>query len=69
MMSFVLTPLHDDPKVHQIVISNMVHGPCGNINPQSPCMQDGLCNKNYPKWYISESQLGANSYLLAIQEK
>ena len=24
-----------DPELHQIVMSNMVHGPCGSINPQS----------------------------------
>ena len=54
----------NDPELHQIVMSNMVHGPCGSINPQSPCMQDGLCSKKYPKQYISESQLGADSYPL-----
>ena len=53
-----------DPELHQIVMSNMVHGPCGSINPQSPCMQDGHCSKKYPKQYISESQLGADSYPL-----
>ena len=37
-----------DPELHQIVMSNMVHGPCGSINPQSPCMQDGHCSKKYP---------------------
>ena len=53
-----------DPELHQIAMSNMVHGPCGSINPQSPCMQDGHCSKKYPKQYISESQLGADSYPL-----
>ena len=53
-----------DPELHQIVMSNMVHGPCGSINPQSPCMQDGLCSKKYPKHFMSESQLGSDSYPL-----
>ena len=26
-----------DPELHQIVMSKMVHGPCGSINPLSPC--------------------------------
>ena len=56
--------LTNDPELYQIVMSNMVHGSCGSINPQFPCMQDGLCVKKYPKRYISESQLGANSYPL-----
>ena len=25
-----------DPELHQIVTCNMVHGPCGSINPDSP---------------------------------
>ena len=53
-----------DPDLHQIVISNMVHGPCGSTNPQSPCMQDGHCDKRFPKQYISETQLGSDSYPL-----
>ena len=46
-----------DPELHQIVMSNMVHGPCSCINPNSPCMQDGRCSKKYPKQYIVETQL------------
>ena len=53
-----------DPELHQIVMSNMVHGPCGCINPNSPCMLDGRCSKKYPKQYIHETQLGADSYPL-----
>ena len=50
-----------DPKLHQIVKSNMAHG----INPNSPCnyMQDGQCSKSIPNnTYITETQLGTNSY-------
>ena len=53
-----------DPELHQIVMSNMVHGPCGYINPNSPCMQDGHCSKRYPKQYMPETQLDADSYPL-----
>ena len=53
-----------DPELHQIVMSNMAHGPCGCINPNSPCMQDGRCSKKYPKQYITETQLGTDNYLL-----
>ena len=42
----------------------MVHGPCRSINPNSPCMQDAHCSKKYPKQYMAETQLGANSYPL-----
>ena len=63
-LSFVFPNPTVDPELHQIVMSNMVHGACGSINPQSPCIQDGLCSKKYPKRYITESQLGVDKYLL-----
>ena len=53
-----------DPELHQIVISNMVHGPCGSINPDSPCMEDGRCSKSYPKQFKADTQLRADSYPL-----
>ena len=52
-----------DPELHQIVIFNKVHGPCGSINPMSPCMEHGHCSKKY-KPLISETQLGTDSYPL-----
>ena len=45
-------------------MSNMGHGPCGSINPLSPCMEYGQCSKKYPKPLISETQLGTDSYPL-----
>ena len=44
-----------EPELHQIVMSNMVQGPCGCINPNSPCMLDGRCSKKYLKQYIAET--------------
>ena len=45
-----------EPELHQIVISNMVHGPCGSINPDSPCMEHGRCSKKYPEPFVQETQ-------------
>jgi len=53
-----------DPELHQIVISNMVHGPCGSINPDSPCMEDGYYSKSYPKQFNTDTRLGTDSYPL-----
>ena len=35
-----------DPELHRIVMSNTVHGPCGSIYPDSPCMEHGQCSRN-----------------------
>ena len=42
-------------QLEAIVLKNMVHGPCGKINPSSPCMQDGKCSKGYPKQFCEKT--------------
>ncbi|KAK3878374.1 hypothetical protein Pcinc_016958 [Petrolisthes cinctipes] len=37
-----------DPKLHDLVMSKMIHGPCSALNPSRPCMKNGRCNKSYP---------------------
>ena len=40
-----------------IVLSNMVHGPCGSRKPRSPCMKDGKCTKQFPKAFQKDTFL------------
>lgn len=53
-----------DPKLHEIVTKNMIHGPCGVYNNNSPCMIDGKCSKRYPRDLIAETITGNDGYPL-----
>ena len=52
----------DDPykaaelkRLEDIVLTNMVHGPCGAENPSCPCMDNGRCTKNFPKDFCKQT--------------
>ena len=48
----------------RMVVSSMMHEPCGSINSDSPSMEHGHCSKKYPRPFPKETQLGADSYPL-----
>ena len=52
----------EDPDLFAVVTKNMIHGPCGNVNVNSPCMKDGKCSKKYPKQLIKDTQTGNDGY-------
>ena len=40
----------------------MIHGPCGEHNPHSPCMKDGRCSKGYPKQFCDVTSIDDDGY-------
>ena len=42
----------------------MVHGPCGNANQKSPCMQDRRCTKELPKKFVELTIVEDDGYLI-----
>ena len=48
----------EDPTLFNIVMTQMVHGPCGSLNCRSPCMKDGAYTKRYPRGFLKETQTG-----------
>ena len=45
-----------DPGLYDIVQKHMIHGPCGALNPRSPCMDNGKCTKKYPRNLLKETE-------------
>ena len=54
----------NDPELHELVMTHMIHGPCGPANPESGCMRDGTCEKDFPKSFRDVNELGNDSYPL-----
>ncbi|XP_073831623.1 uncharacterized protein [Musca autumnalis] len=40
----------------------MIHGPCGELNPLSPCMSDGKCTKGFPKKFTNDTVSDVDGY-------
>lgn len=52
------------PKLHEYVVKHMMHGPCGLLNPNSVCMRDGKCTKEFPKNFNETTLESINGYPL-----
>lgn len=53
---FVVTeiPIKEEHlELHDLVTANMIHEPCGSLNPHSVCMKDGRYSKYFPKEFLS----------------
>ena len=51
-------------KLYHVVQEYMIHGPCGSINPQSPCMIHKKCSKFYPKNYNNTTCVDEEGFLI-----
>ena len=53
------------PELYQKVKNHMIHGPCGELNPNSPCMENNQCQKGYPKpLHVRDTQFNVDGYPL-----
>lgn len=53
-----------DPELHEVVTTNMIHGPCGDHNRESPCMIEKKCSKRYPRALLANTITGNDGYPL-----
>jgi hypothetical protein len=52
--------LHRD--LHEVVKTCMIHGPCGNLNKASPCMDAEICTKDFPKQFQAKTAIAVDGY-------
>ncbi|GMF18230.1 unnamed protein product [Phytophthora fragariaefolia] len=53
-----------NPDLYEMVMTCMMHGPCGPANPDSPCMKDGKCTKGFPKPLLEVTQANLDEFPL-----
>jgi hypothetical protein len=52
----------DNPELLELIQKFMVHGLCGNQNPNAPCMVNGKCSKGFPKPFREQTTVTEDSY-------
>lgn len=62
IISAEIPNINEDPVLFNIVKKHMIHGPCGSLNPNSPCMREGKCSKQFPKPFLCETSTGHDGY-------
>lgn len=53
-----------DPEAYKLVEQHMMHGPCGNDRPSSPCMEKGVCSKKFPREFVPHTKMNEAGYVL-----
>jgi len=53
-----------DRGLHDIVVKNMIHGPFGEVNENSPYMDIGRCTKQYPRHLVPNTITGNDAFPL-----
>jgi len=52
----------DNPDLLELIKKFMIHGPCGAQNLRSPCMENGVCTKGFPKPFNERTSITEDSY-------
>lgn len=51
-----------NPRLREIILRCMTHGPCGRNSLNSPCMENGECKKKFPKGFNETTKPNVEGY-------
>ncbi|KAJ0495305.1 putative helitron helicase-like domain-containing protein [Helianthus annuus] len=54
---------NSEPVLYKTITECMIHGPCGLLNPNAPCMHEGKCSKHFPKSFQAATQFDKDGYV------
>ncbi|KAG1447044.1 hypothetical protein G6F56_009386 [Rhizopus delemar] len=69
VISVCILSKENDAELHEIITKNMMHGPCGTIDTNSPCMikdinGEWVCSKRFSKQFTEEKTISEDGYPL-----
>nr|VDD46531.1 unnamed protein product [Brassica oleracea] len=64
IISAELPDKEKDPEAYALVTKHMIHGPCGVMNPKSPCMDKNVCTRKFPRPYNDNTSVDKSGYIL-----
>jgi hypothetical protein len=57
LISAEIPDKEQDPVAYAAVENYVIHGPCGEANKNSVCMEDNRCTKHFPKAFNPEATI------------
>ena len=51
-----------EPELYDIIAAHQMHGPCGLLDPNCPCMRDGVCKDRNLKDFNDNTLNNADGY-------
>ena len=55
-----------DLKLHDVIQKNLFHGPCGNLNPNSPCMKVNAQKDIHANYCKIQSQALIDTHFIVV---